>query len=148
MIDEAEKLSALHIPLLMSLRSFLSTRDVAPKGLTSQQIFILLVLGETESVRIADVASSARVAHGTMVVAVQRLVRKGLVVKRRAADDRRAASLSLSKRGTEVWTAMNKRIVERYRDLLERLTSRERRQLADSVRTLVKFFNSSQGPAS
>jgi len=78
------------------------TRDwheAGAAGLTPTQGQALALLRTRAPLRLAAVAEALGITRPTASAAVATLVRKGLVAKRRAADDGRAVALTLSTRG-------------------------------------------------
>ena len=82
----------------MALRSR-TWQQAAGSGLTPTQGQVLALLRSRGSVRVTAVAEALGIRQPTASDAVSALVRKGLVEKRAAEDDRRAADLRLTETG-------------------------------------------------
>jgi DNA-binding MarR family transcriptional regulator len=90
-----------------TLREFLRFSENAAREarLTSRQYQAMLILrgrGDRTCASIDELAQELLIKHNSAVGLVDRLVRQGLVVRDRAADDRRRAELRLTTRGRHV----------------------------------------------
>ena len=108
--------------LRQALRTFLHFSDTAAaqEGLTSQHYQAMLILRrlpEGQPFSINDLAQQLLIRHNSAVGLVDRLVKERLVLRERAADDRRRAELHLSPRGREVLA----RLAAMHRKELQRL---------------------------
>lgn len=76
-------------------------RDAVPAGLnpTQAQVLVTLARRGDEGLRLSAVAAQLGVSAPTASDSVSALVAKGLVIKGRAADDRRAVSVALTPEG-------------------------------------------------
>lgn len=81
-----------------------STHRAATKAnLTGAQLFVLNTLRNANGpLSITAVAEQTRTDPSTVSVVVERLVRKGLVQRKRAGDDLRRTELTLTARGTRL----------------------------------------------
>ncbi len=71
----------------------------ARTGVTNAQLFVLQQLQTEEVLGINDLAARARTGQSAVSIVVKRLVRRGLVHRRRSADDGRRVGVSLSDAG-------------------------------------------------
>lgn len=78
---------------------------VSRRTLSRHQASILDHLDEVEGTSLLGLAAHMGVTPGTMSVAVERLVRRGYVVRVRDAADKRRVSLRLSPRGVAIKSA-------------------------------------------
>ena len=101
--------------------------------LSAHQASILDHLDEMEPISLAHLAMHMGVTPATMSIAVERLVRKGYVVRARDPVDTRRLNLRLSAGGLRVRETKTVLDPKRVRGLLARLSSRER---DDAVRGL------------
>ena len=86
--------------LCIALRSQ-SWQGAGPQGLTPTQgqILAILNLHSGEGMRLSEIAAAMEVSAATASDAVTVLVKKGLVARARATDDRRAVSIRLTPAG-------------------------------------------------
>jgi len=80
-----------------------SWQDASPAGLSPTQAQILSILRtrDAEGMRLSSVAKELAVTPATASDAVTALVEKGLVEKKKAADDRRAIAITLTPSGRQ-----------------------------------------------
>jgi len=71
-------------------------------GVSGAQLFVLQQLVENGGVSLSELAARTRTDPSSVSVVVARLSRKGLVVAKRATDDRRRAVVTLSARGRKL----------------------------------------------
>jgi DNA-binding MarR family transcriptional regulator len=77
-------------------------RALAPLGITGRQLAVLAVLGDAEPLSQLEAATELGVDRTTMVQLVDELEGKGLVARRRSAQDRRKNIVELTERGQAV----------------------------------------------
>jgi DNA-binding MarR family transcriptional regulator len=76
-----------------------SKRMLASKGVTAQQRMVLRFLGKYPGITHGVLAQILHVDAGTLTITLKRLVDRGLVLRQRAANDRRKLRLELSASG-------------------------------------------------
>ncbi len=136
-----EAITRLHIPLLMRMREFISLRDVAPKTLTSQQVMAILLVGRQPGISLSELARKSKVTHGTMVVAIQKLVKKGLLQRKENPEDGRSVLLSLSPKGAQIPIGIQKEMHRRYKKLCEALSEDTIARLARSMEFIMETLS-------
>ncbi|EGD48510.1 transcriptional regulator, MarR family [Ruminiclostridium papyrosolvens DSM 2782] len=88
---------------LESKKFFSKTLD----DLTVIEINTLVVIGHgEEDKRMSEIANSLGVTFGTPTVTVDRLIKKGYVIRRRDNEDRRQVFISLSDTGKDVFESI------------------------------------------
>ncbi|WP_217146076.1 MarR family winged helix-turn-helix transcriptional regulator [Streptomyces sp. AC627_RSS907] len=78
-------------------RPLLSTHD-----LTYPQYLVLLVLWEHGTVPVKDIVSRLHLDHGTLTPLLKRLEGRGLIGRRRRADDERVVEIALTPEGADL----------------------------------------------
>ena len=87
--------------IVQVLRS--SHRAATKANLTGAQLFVLNTISSAQRpMSISEVAEQTRTDPSTVSVVVERLVRKGLVQRRRSGDDARRNELTLTAKGMRV----------------------------------------------
>jgi DNA-binding MarR family transcriptional regulator len=77
-----------------------SARSVERRtGITNAQLFLLRALQECDHPSLGELAATARTQQSTVSIVVQRLVKTGLVRRRRSPEDGRRVLLSLTAMG-------------------------------------------------
>lgn len=118
------------------IRRFLRFSEQASRaaGLEPQQYQLLLAvrgMPGAEAPRIGDIAERLQIQHHSTVELVDRLVRRGLIRRRRGESDRREVMLELTPRGEKILAelAMNHRA--ELRDMGQTLVAALRKVLRD-----------------
>jgi DNA-binding MarR family transcriptional regulator len=86
--------------------------------------------------RITELAAAQSVAQPTMTVAVQRLEARGLVVRERATDDRRATNVVITDAGRATLAARRAARAAVLQERLAALTPAQRKALAAALPAL------------
>jgi|GEM_PF-5510389 len=113
---------------------------MVPAGLTPQQMKIIMELDIAGTLRLSDLSRFACVTHGTMTVAVQKLLKKGLLLKKKDPVDERAVALVLTARGKGVARQIYRSTEELFHMICKDLSQKERRRLAEAYRFLLKTY--------
>lgn len=116
-----------------------SARVQRESGLSSAQLFVLRQLGEAEAgaLSVNELAARTHTHQSSVSVVTQRLVERGLVLRRQGADARRA-ELSLTLRGRRLLPRTPEPLQESLFIALGRLSPRTRAALASSLSALVR----------
>lgn len=94
--------------------------------LSAHQARILDHLDAVEPTSLSDLARHSGVTPGTMSIAIERLVRKGYVLRVRDRNDGRRVNLTLSASGVRIQEASSVLDVERVKRVMARLSEEER----------------------
>jgi MarR family transcriptional regulator, lower aerobic nicotinate degradation pathway regulator len=133
--------------ILHALRS--SSRQAETRaGVTGAQLFVLQTLAEAPAASLNELARRTLTHQSTVSVVVDRLVRRGLVLKRRAADDARRVELRLSPRGRALVRRSPQAAQGRLIDGLRALSHGETGELARLLRRLVRTMGAAHESAS
>lgn len=108
----------------------------AGEEVTLPQYRALVVLASRGPQRLIDLAGVLAVNASTATRMCDRLIRKGLIRRQRAAADRRTVRVSISGTGRELVAAVTARRRQDIEAIVERMTPQERTQL---VATLSMF---------
>ncbi len=112
------------------------------EDLTVIEINTILVIGHgSENKKMSEIANTLGVTFGTPTVTIDRLIRKGYVIRQRDEEDRRQVFISLSETGVSVFEA----IVQLRNKLAEKifgiLDIEERKSLIKILSTLNSHFD-------
>lgn len=112
------------------------------EDLTVIEINTILVIGHgSENKKMSEIANTLGVTFGTPTVTIDRLIKKGYVIRQRDEEDRRQVFISLSETGLEVF----KSIVELRNKIAEKifciLNPEERKALIDILSNLNSHFD-------
>jgi DNA-binding MarR family transcriptional regulator len=125
-------LSASRVLVAVAARSL---GDVA-EDVTLTQYRTLVVLASRGPQSLATLAEAADVTPPTATRMCDRLVRKGLVVRRHDRGDRRLIRLTLAKKGYDLVTAVTERRRKEIAQLLESIPADQQSALVDALQRL------------
>lgn len=106
--------------------------------LSSHQASILDHLDEQEALPLMDLARHMGVTPSTMSIAIDRLVRRGYVLRSRDRRDARRVSLTLSTAGTRVRDSKSVLDAARVRSMLARLSPAQRDEAVSGLALLAQ----------
>ena len=112
----------------------------ARTGITNAQLFLLQQLQAEDELSINDLAARARTGQSAVSIIVGRLVRRGLVRRRRSAADGRRVSVSLTAAGRTLARRAPEPPTARLLSTLGELENRDLRALARGVNALARVM--------
>jgi DNA-binding MarR family transcriptional regulator len=120
-----------------------SKRLAAETGLTVPQAVCLQALaqGAEDGLSVTELAGRVSLSPGTASRVVERLVRAGLVERRRRQRDRRLVAVSLTELGRERIAAMPPLFHERFLEGLHALSAEERAAVQDALDRVVALLH-------
>ena len=126
----------------LRLGSHEAERDV---GLSSAQIFVLRQIAQNPSSALKDIARATLTDQSSVSVVVARLVERGLVKRRTAADDGRRAELTLTPAGRRVLDRAPVSPQARMIDAFRKLSAAEARGIARGLERVLDEMNDGDG---
>lgn len=125
-----------------------SSRDAERRiGLTAAQVFVLEQLNAAPDLSVNELAARTYTHQSSVSVVVSRLVRQGLVRRRRMLGDARRWSLSLSERGRRALARAPTVAQGDLIEALEQLPQQTRHTLAEGMGRLVRDMGAEGKPA-
>jgi len=106
--------------------------------LSAHQARILDYLDAVEPTTLKDLAAHSGVTPGTMSIAIDRLVRKGYVLRVRDAEDGRRVNLTLSPSGVRIQDAQTVLDAERVKTVMSRLSEEDRAAAVNGLAVLAR----------
>jgi MarR family 2-MHQ and catechol resistance regulon transcriptional repressor len=119
--------------------SQVAERSIAKTGLCLSDFAALEALLHKGPLTITEIQSKVMLATGSMTAAVDRLERKGMLVRKNTPKDRRAKLLELTAEGKRVVETIYRSHAEDLESLMSILNQREKRQLHSLLRKLGLF---------
>ncbi|GAB6038533.1 MarR family transcriptional regulator [Fundidesulfovibrio butyratiphilus] len=123
-MDELEILSAQVIEFYEKLSSW-EAAVVRGSGLSLPQMHTLEILGQSPSLRMKELAAKMGVTTGTLTITVDRLEKRGLVVRIPHETDRRSILVTLTEAGRAVFGEHHALHIGLTRDLTAVLSREE-----------------------
>ncbi len=110
--------------------------EVGESDLTPRQFAVLVAVGEIDDPSQSDVTEATGIDRSTLADLVKRLIRKGLLQRRRSRSDARAYIVRLSDAGRAALKSMQSRAARADGKLLARLSGEQRKGLVEGLRTI------------
>jgi DNA-binding MarR family transcriptional regulator/nitroimidazol reductase NimA-like FMN-containing flavoprotein (pyridoxamine 5'-phosphate oxidase superfamily) len=115
--------------LVRALRAADSESE-ASLGVTVAQLFVLRAIRSAGSVSVSELAHRTATAQSSVSEVVTRLARKGVIVRRRSAADRRRTEIALSESGNALLARVPETVQERLIAAFRRWPTRRQRAAA------------------
>ncbi len=119
--------------------SLLIERSIADLGLCLTDFMLLEVLLHKGPLTISEIQAKVLLASGSMTAAVDRLEKRGLLVRRTILQDRRARVLELTSEGRRTVQAAFKEHAEDLESIMSVLDETEKQQLYNPLKKLGRF---------
>jgi MarR family transcriptional regulator, lower aerobic nicotinate degradation pathway regulator len=105
-------------------------------GLTQQQTALLLTLARSPTASIQDLSDASGTDRNTLSDITSRLIRRGLIVRRRSPRDARAYELRITANGVRLLGRMAPGMARVQQQILEPLKEREREAFIRMARSV------------
>jgi DNA-binding MarR family transcriptional regulator len=133
-LDCARRVVGTLPPLMQEIRS--QMRQAVPAGLSVPQFRVLILARRKPGASVSDVAAHLGVTLPTASVAVDRLVKQGLLTIDITPDNRRRRSIGLTPQGARVVTQAQARTTRALADRLAPLSTRQLATLQEALTLL------------
>lgn len=111
-------------------------------GLTARQFEVLLAISQNEGLSQTDLVEKTGIDRSTMADMTQRLLRKGLLQRRRSRHDARAYPVKLTDEGKRIVKSAEPIALDVDDRLLATLPPQKAEDFVDSLNTIVRALNS------
>jgi DNA-binding MarR family transcriptional regulator len=115
-------------------------------GLTGPQLWAIKVIADSAPIRVSDLAARMYLHPATTVGILDRLERKGLIVRVRSQQDRRIVEVSLTESGSEVVAKAPEVAQGLLVSGLERLSSRKLKMVDSGLAQMVEILGAQEIP--
>ena len=88
-----------------------------------------------------DVSETLGITMGTLTTAINKLIKKGYVERKRIPEDRRVVLISLTKKGKLAYMLHEKFHKDMISETVYHLTDEDKKILISSLNKIIKFFN-------
>lgn len=105
-------------------------------GLTGPQVTALKLLETLDALSLSDLSKRMSAKNSTMTGLVDRMVRDGLVARRRSDGDRRVIQIELTAHGRQLATMIPVTSMEIFSRALAALSAKERSELTNILKRL------------
>ncbi|MCM8711772.1 MarR family transcriptional regulator [Clostridium sp. SYSU_GA19001] len=112
------------------------------KDLSIREIHTIEAIGMHEARSMSEVAGDLKITVGTLTIAINNLVKKGYVERKRLEQDRRVVLIKLTKRGKLAYRIHDKFHKDMVKATIEGMTETEENVLVGALEKLNLFFKS------
>jgi MarR family 2-MHQ and catechol resistance regulon transcriptional repressor len=119
--------------------SLLAEQSIAKTGLCLTDFAALEALLHKGPLTITEIQDKVRLASGSMTAAVDRLEKRGLVVRKSSPTDRRARVVELTAKGKRLAASSFERHAKDLEELMAALSGKEKEQIYGSLKKLGLF---------
>jgi DNA-binding MarR family transcriptional regulator len=112
------------------------------KDITTNDMHVIEAIGTGEPKNMSSIAKTLSVTVGTLTIAMNNLVKKGYVIRKRSEEDRRVVFISLSEKGRQAFIAHKKFHENLIQSTIEGLSEEEIQVLVKAFSNMNKFFKS------
>lgn len=116
--------------------------EISARELTLRQFLVLVAVSQDEGLSQAELVEKTGIDRSTTTELIRRLVRKGLLQRRRTKEDARAYAVKLTEQG---WLELQAAAPAANRvndELFAVLPTRQAKELVNNLQTIVKAFGS------
>ncbi|MBS7008832.1 MarR family winged helix-turn-helix transcriptional regulator [Anaerostipes sp.] len=99
------------------------------KDISNKELHIIDAIGAGSPKNMSSIAKALNITVGTLTIAINSLLKKGYVIRKRGEQDRRIVYISLSDKGREAFEHHRKFHRDMLEDVLSRLDDDEERLL-------------------
>jgi len=110
-------------------------------GIGGSQLWALAAVSESPGIRVSDLAKAMSIHQSTASNLVEQMVKLGLIVRERDAEDQRVVRLNATARGLALIARAPKPLIGLLPDALSQLNPHELRQLHASLATLLDVMD-------
>jgi DNA-binding MarR family transcriptional regulator len=102
-------MNELQDQVLIALRRIIRATDIHSRaleketGLTTPQLMVMRAIKELDNPTVTGIARAVSLSQATVTTILNRLQQKGLLLRERNTEDRRAINLRLTKAGDTLW---------------------------------------------
>ena len=105
--------------------------------LTIYQIHILLYLNEKKQVSLNDIAKIFGTSFPSATISVDKLVKEGMIKRKKSRKDRRITLIGLTKKGLKTINNLNKKRDIEVKTLLKKLSKKEKKTFLDLLEKII-----------
>ncbi len=111
---------------------------VRDSGLTTAQIHTIEIVGHAGAIKMKDLAGKIGVTTGTLTVSVDRLEKKGLLVRRPHEKDRRSYMIELTREGKKHFEEHHNFHIRMTEEIVSCLSEQEQKAFAGIIEKMLK----------
>lgn len=109
-------------------------------NLSITEIHTIDAIGTEGNKTMGEIANNLRITVGTLTTAINRLIKKGYVERKRIEEDRRVVLVNLTESGQKVFDSHNLFHKEMIDEILENVQGNDLKVLTNALSEVSKFF--------
>ena len=117
--------------------------DAACCGITAAQCHALLEIGKNSEITLVDLASILELDTSTLSRTIDNMVQANLVERKTNPEDRRYLSITLTKKGVEIFNDINYTFDQFYTDIFADIPLEKQAQIIESINMLANALTKS-----
>jgi len=121
--------------------------EMSREGLTPRQYAVLVTVAQNEGVSQTGLVERTGIDRSTLADVVRRMLRKGLLQRRRTKEDARAYAVKLTEEGWRVLRSVEPSATRIDERLLSVLPAKQREQFLESLSMMITAFASEASAA-
>lgn len=122
------------------------SKAASKHNLTALQLLVLRVLHEVPEIRLSELAEKLNVGNSTMSGIVDRMVKAGILERKRTEADRRAMTMKLTEKGKALWCETDATRMNMMRPLLS-MTEQDHCELSRLQNEVLRLLKQSKEEA-
>ena len=134
---EIKNLSRIIVEFYEKLSSW-EESVVRDSGLTTAQIHTIEIVGHAGAIKMKDLAGKIGVTTGTLTVSVDRLEKKGLLIRRPHEKDRRSYMIELTREGNTYFEEHHNFHIRMTEEIVSCLSEDEQKAFASIIEKMLK----------
>jgi DNA-binding MarR family transcriptional regulator len=119
--------------------------EMADLDLTPRQFAVLLTVAQREGLSQTDLVELTGIDRSTLADIVRRMLKKGLLQRRRTREDARAYAVRLTDEGLRVLSAARPKVEAVDARIVATLSAEQRKSLVEDLRTIVASLQARAG---
>lgn len=108
--------------------------------LTMTEMHTIHAVGDDRPRTMSEVAKDLKITMGTLTTGIDKLIKKGYVVRKRTDEDKRVVLVELTEKGIEAKKVHDEFHQEMIRNVIDSLDEDEERVLTVALTKLIQFF--------
>ncbi len=139
-----ETINAILVDLFNDIMKLEAKEVITPefKDITNNDMHIIEAIGVKAARNMSSIAKDLKITVGTLTTAINSLVKKGYVCRKRGEEDRRVVFISLSDKGKKAYYHHKKFHQQMVEHVLDRLSDDEIAVTVKALDKLRQYFKS------
>ena len=108
--------------------------------LTMTEMHTIHAVGDDRPRTMSEVAKDLNITMGTLTTGIDKLIKKGYVIRKRTEEDKRVVLVELTEKGIEANKMHDEFHQDMIRSVIDSLDGDEERILTEALKKLIQFF--------